>query len=115
MVEQQYADYGLTHVVPFDAPTVEIMIRHLLIAPFGVVLVNEENGTITGGIAGPTVPCTHNAQYFVAQEYGAYGDNLDLLRMAFDEWAASKGAQLVVLSCLEPHNGLRFRKLRKRV
>ena len=104
--QQEYQDRSNIPSLPSD---VSVLARKAI--QDHIVVVNEQEGVLTGVVAGAVVPWLVNHQETAAQEFIAYGEGVAELRSVFDRVAKHRGAKASLLSCFLPHPGNRMRKL----
>jgi hypothetical protein len=74
-----------------DRDTIEFLLQDLIDAENCVLLVDEEEGSLIGGIAGKIVPWVFNAEQIVLMEIFIIGDSrcLRQLRKALRSWGSA--------------------------
>lgn len=94
--------------VSLNADAAVAMIKHHIPQ---IALINEVDGKVTGMVFGVTSAWPGNWHVQVAQETCCFGDNEEVLRIAFDAEAKKRRCRVSMISCFTRSSLDRFRKL----
>lgn len=115
MMKLSYEDHKKQdYILGWDAESVEIQIRNLLLLPSANLFVWEDNGDILGVVGGPMASWPYNLNTSVIQEYMTLGTKIEELRNAFYQWGKNMGAKVVIKLCVDPSDGPRVISLEDR-
>lgn len=107
IIEMSFMDNEKSgYSLEWNADTVEVQLRNLMLAKSGYLSVWDQGGVI-GAVGGPIVTWPYNMDTLVIQEYITVGEHIDELKEDFFVWGIKNGAKAVIRLCVDESSGPR--------